>query len=936
MSSPPARSSWPQGRRTVLTNRRAERSALDRLAEDVRGGQSRALVVSGEPGVGKTALLDYLAQQAHGCRVAHIVGVQSEMELAYAGLHQLCARMLDYAEAIPGPQRDVLYTAFGLAAGPPPDPFLIGLAVLSLLSEAARERPLICLVDDLQWLDQASARAMGFTARRLAADPIGLIFGSRVPGGELAGLAELKVEGLRDEDARALLDSALAGPLDAQVRDLLVAETRGNPLALLELPRGLTPAELAGGFGLLGAESLAGQIEGSFTRQLDGLPDPTRRLLQLTAADPSGNRPLIWRAADRLGIPIQAEAPAVAAGLVEFGVGVRFRHPLVRSAAYRSATLEERRQLHAALAEVTDPLADPDRRAWHRAQASAGPDEEVATELERSAGRAQARGGLAASAAFAERAAALTPEPAHRVRRLLVAARVKRGAGALDAALGLLVDAQAGPLDALGTAEVEHLRGQIMLERRHASEAAERLARAAQQFEPLNLRQARQTHLEALGAAIWAGDLDRPGMIQAAAEAARDAPALPGPPRPADVLLDAFATRLTRGYQTAAPIMARALDMILRLAPAPGVDVNDMLWLTGARAGGVLTLELWDADSLEALAVRQVEMARTAGALVHLQFALNFLTTARILAGELDSAAGLLAEEGMIAEATGNPPVAYTAMTIAAWRGQEPEATALIDGAVRDASAGGMGRMVNFADQATAVLCNGLGRYEAARQAAWRAFERDQIGCGPFIVAELAEAASRTGDRQAVTAALDWLSGQTRATGTDWALGMQARLQALLSDGDAAEDHYRESIRRLASTRVHTERARAHLLYGEWLRRGGRRSDAREQLRTAHEMLEAMGLEAFAERARRELIATGETVRKRSMENTTQLTSQEALIARLARDGRTNPAIGTQLFLSTRTVEWHLRKVFSKLGISSRRELADALGKLAEDGSAAR
>ncbi len=915
-----------------LTDRRRERGALDRLVEDVRSGESRALVVSGEPGMGKTVLLDYLASQARECRVTRIAGVQSEMELAYAGLHQLCGRMLDHADAIPAPQRNVLHTAFGLAVGPPPEPFLIGLAVLSLLSEAARERPLICLIDDLQWLDQASAQAMGFTARRIAADPIGLVFGSRVPGSELAGLPELKVEGLRDDDARALLDSALAGPLDRQVRDLLVAETRGNPLALLELPRGLTPAELAGGFGLPGAESLTGRIESSFTRQLEGLPDPTRRLLQLAAADPSGNRSMIWRAAERLGIPIQAEAPAVAAGLVEFGAGVRFRHPLVRSAAYRSATLPERQELHAALAEVTDPLADPDRRAWHRAQASAGPDEEVATELERSAGRAQARGGLAASAAFAERAAALTPAPARRVRRLLVAARGKRAAGALDAALELLAEAQAGPLDALGTAEVEHLRGQITLERRRGLEAAQQLASAARQLEPLNVKLARQTHLEALGAAIWAGDLDRPGMILQTAEAARDAPSLPGPPRPVDVLLDAFAIRLTQGYKAAAPVMARALDMILNLAPVSGIEINDWLWLTGARAGGILALELWDADSLQALAARQVQTARTAGALVHLQFALNFLTTTHMLAGELDIAASLLAEERMIAEATGNPPVAYTAMTIAAWRGREREASELIGGARREASAGGMGRLVNFADQATAVLFNGLGRYDAAYEAASRAFERDQIGCGPFIVAELAEAASRTGDIPAVTAALEWLAGQTRATTADWALGIQARIRALLGDGQDTEDWYRESIERLGHTRVRTELARTHLLYGEWLRREGRRADAREQLRTAQEMLDGMGLEAFAERARRELVATGETARKRSVESAAMLTAQEGLIARLAGDGRSNSEIGTQLFLSTRTVEWHLRKVFSKLGISSRRELDRTLGQLRQDG----
>ena len=394
-----------RSRATGLTGRRDECGVLDRLADAVRSGESRALVVRGDAGVGKSVLLDYLAGRASGsgCRVVRVVGVQSEMELAFAGLHQLCAPMLGRAERLPVPQRDALRTAFGMAAGPPPDRFLVGLAVLSLLSEAAGDRPLVCLIDDEQWLDQASAQALGFAARRLAADSVALVFAARDLGAELAGLPELEVTGLADSDARALLASALAGPLDARVADLIVAETGGNPLALLELPRGLGPAELAGGFGLPGAAPLAGRIEDSFVRQLEALPPESLQLVQLAAADPAGDRALVGRAAGRLGIPVQAADPAAEAGLVEFSSRVRFRHPLARSAAYRSASVSDRRQMHAALAEVTDPIADPDRRAWHRAQAAAGPDEQIAAELERSAGRAQARGGLAAAAAFLER-----------------------------------------------------------------------------------------------------------------------------------------------------------------------------------------------------------------------------------------------------------------------------------------------------------------------------------------------------------------------------------------------------------------------------------------------------------------------------------------------------------------------------------------------------
>src|SRR5216683_434701 len=480
-----------------LTDRLRERGVLDRFVAGVRAGEGRALVVRGEPGVGKTVLLDYLAGRASGCRIARAVGVQSEMELAFAGLHQLCAPMLSRAERLPVPQREALRTAFGIAAGPPPDRFLVGLAVLSLLSGAAGERPLVCLVDDEQWLDRASAQALGFAARRLAADPVGLVFAAREPGPELTGLPELEVRGLRDDDARALLASALAGPLDARVRDLIIAETRGNPLAMLELPRGLTPAELAGGFGLPGAVPLAGRIEDSFVRQLEALPDQTRRLLLLAAADPSGDASLVWRAAERLGIPVQAAAPAKEAGLVEFGGRVRFRHPLVRSAAYRSSSFSDRQQMHAVLAEVTDPQSDPDRRAWHRAQAAAGPDEEVAAELERSAGRAQARGGLAAAAAFLERSVLLTADPARHAERALAAAQASLQAGAFGKAQDLLATAEAGPLDELQRARIDLLRGQIAFAAGPGSDAPLLLLKAARRLEPLNLDLARKACVEA-------------------------------------------------------------------------------------------------------------------------------------------------------------------------------------------------------------------------------------------------------------------------------------------------------------------------------------------------------------------------------------------------------------------------------------------------------
>jgi DNA-binding CsgD family transcriptional regulator len=903
------------GRTPALVGRRGERDLLDRLIEVVRGGESRALVVRGEPGMGKTALLDYVVEQASGCRVVRAAGVQSEMELAFATLHQLLAPMLEHLEHLPVPQREALRTAFGVSAGPAPDRFLVALAVLGLLSDVAEERPLICLVDDEQWLDRASAQVLAFVARRLGAESVGLVFAARGTSDDLTGVPELVVEGLHERDARALLDSVLTWPLDARVRDQILSETRGNPLALLELVRGLTPAELAGGFGLPGALPLSGRIEASFRRRLDALPAKTRRLMQLAAADPVGEPLLVWRAAERLGIPAEAAEPAGEAGLLEFGSRVRFRHPLVRSAAYRSASLQERRDVHRALAEATDPEIDPDRHAWHDAQATTGHDEHVAEELERAAGRAQARGGLAAAAAFLERAAMLTPEPARRAQRLLAAARTKHEAGALDEALGLLVAVEAGPLSARRTAEVEHLRGQIALEQQRGADAGRLLVSAAKRLEPLDAALARETHLEALAAAV-ANDLEIPGGVLAAAEAVRTAPPGPDPPRPVDVLLDAFALRLTEGYAAAAPTLTRALALLL------GSEVtNDAggrwLWLAGGRTSTIVALELWDAEAFHALAARQAQFARDTGALVRLQFALSFLAKSYLLAGELTMVALTIEEDRVIAEATGNPMLRSAQMTLAAWCGHEAFASELIDATSQEATAHGW--IAN--SYASAVLYNGLGRHDVARDAAWQAFERDPLGAGPLIVPELAEAASRSGDVELVEAALEWLSERTRMTPAEWALGIEGRVRAMLSEGEAAESLYLESIAHLGRTRVRVELARAYLLYGEWLRRESRRVDAREQLRTAHEMLVTMGVDAFADRARRELLATGETARKRTVETRDALTPQEAQIARLARDGLSNPEIGTRLFISPRTVKYHLRKVFLKLDITSRNEL---------------
>jgi DNA-binding CsgD family transcriptional regulator len=887
---------------------------LDAFLDAVRAGEGRALVLRGEAGVGKTALLEYLAARASGCRVLRVAGVQSEMELAFAGLHQLVLPVLDGLEPVPEPQRDALWTAFGIRTGPAPDRFLIALAVLSVLSDAAGAQPLLCLVDDEQWLDRTSVQALAFVARRLGADPVGLVFASRLPSAELAEVPALQIDGLGDADARVLLDAVLSAPVDPRVREQIVREAGGNPLALVELPRSVTPAELAGGFVVPGAMSMAGGLEERFARRVRSLPASTRRLLLVAAADPIGEPSLVWAAAGRLGIGAEVLAPAVEAGVVEFGARVRFRHPLVRSAVYWAASVRERQDVHRVLAEVTDPETDPDRRAWHRAQAAAGPDEAVAAELERSADRARARGGIAAAAAFREKAAMVTPAPERRARRLLAAARAKRDAGALEGALGLLDAAEAGPPDARRSAEVRCQRGQIALEQHRGGEAARLLLGAARQLAPFDPGLARETYLDALVAALWAGD---PARVLAAAGAMSSAPAAPRPEQFADVLLDGLARRVTEGYSSAAAVLGRALAMALD----EGVETGAPVQFTDIRPVAMAALELWDADAWFRVVSRRVQAARKAGALVQLRLALNHYAGTRILVGEFGAAELAIEQQRLIAEGSGNTPTGHHRLLLAAWRGQQSVACEQLPDQTRRAGTLGVGRLAALVAVADAVRANALGHHRAACEAVWPAFQRDDVGYGPLIVPELAEAASRVGDHARVEAVLAWLAERTRVTPTAWVLGVEARVRALAGAGDDTEDRYRESIAHLGHTPARVELARSHLLYGEWLRRANRRVDARGQLRTAHEMFASMGAEAFAERTRRELLATGATARRRTVPTSDRLTAQEQQIASLARDGLSNPEIAARLFISPRTVQYHLGKVFAKLGIRSRAQL---------------
>jgi DNA-binding CsgD family transcriptional regulator len=899
-----------------LLGRQREREVLGRLLNDARGGDGGVLVVHGEPGVGKTALLEWTAEEGRQLRVLRTVGVEGEMELPFAALQQLCSPILDRSERLPDPQRDALSVAFGLSAGQAPNPFLVGLAALGLLSEASEERPLLCVVDDAQWLDRASARALAFVARRLLAEKIAFVFATRELGDALAGLPELRVEPLGRRDARTLLESVLPARLDERVLDRIVLETRGNPLALLELPRGLTPTQLAGGFGLPVAVPLSASIEESFTRRLARLPGNARRLLLVAASDPVGDTALVWRAARQLGIPESVVEAVEAEDLLEFGGRVVFRHPLVRSAVYGAAGLKERRAVHRALAEATDPEIDPDRRAWHRAQAASMPDEDVAAELERSAGRAQARGGLAAVAAFLERAAALTPEPTHRAQRLLAAASAKHDAGDLEAALGLLEGVEVGVLDELGRARVDLLRGRIALEQRRSGAAGSLFLGAARRLEPLDPELARETYLETL-AGVMSSDVEVVGGATAVAAAARAAPTGTAPTRTVDVLLDAFAIRLTDGYAAAAPTLARALELLLAMAVSDE-DVGRRLSVSSTRNSNIVALEMWDDEALHLLAIRQVQAARETGALVHLQFALSFLARSHMLAGDLTAASLMIDEARLIAGAAGNPALVNAPMILAAWRGHEAQASELIDATSEEAAA----RRWTSNNYARSVLYNGLGHHDAARDAAWEAFQPDPIGYGPYLVPELAEAASRTGDRALLESALEWLSERTGVISSGWAIGIEARVRALLSEGEVAESMYRESIAHLAGTRVRLELARTQLLYGEWLRRERRRLDAREHLRTALDAFTSMGSEAFARRAERELLATGERARKRTVDTLDQLTPQEEQVARLAAKGTTNREIAAQLFITQSTVEYHLRKAFRKLDVKSRTQLA--------------
>ncbi|WP_328321499.1 AAA family ATPase [Kribbella sp. NBC_00382] len=911
-----------------LLGREAEIAQLQELLRSAQAGRSAVLVVRGGAGVGKSAVLDQVVDGAKGLRVLRALGIESEMELAFAALHQLCAPLLSRLPELPAPQRAALETVFGTSTGTPPDRFMVGLAVLSLISLAADEQPMCCVVDDAQWLDRASAQVLGFVARRLLAEPIAFVFGTRQPGDELLGLPQLELSGLRDSDARALLDATTRARLDHRIRDQLVAEARGNPLALVELPRGLTTTQLAGGLGLLTSGSVPGRIEESFRRRVEELAPGARMLLLIAAADPVGDPALTWRAAERLGVEVGAVLDGGTDGLLSIDERIRFRHPLVRSAVYGSASPADRRTVHLALAEVTDPRRDPDRRAWHLAAAAAGPDEAVAAELERSAERAQARGGLAATAAFLQRAVALTTDVERRADRAVAAARASLHAADLDAARRFAEIAAEDAQDEFQGAQALLVRSQIAFAGGLNNEALPLLLEAARRLEPFDMAFARETYLVAWGsAALIAADRDSLEKISRAVVAL---PPVIGDPRPLDLVLDGCARLVTAGRVVAIPLLQEAAKTIAEL---PARDV--LTW--GWQASGV-SAAIWDDEFMRSMYTREVQLVRAAGALTELPIHLISLGVAVIWTGDFAAADAIVGEGDLAAAATGTSLAPNAKLMLSALRGKEAEAIPLITTTIEQAGAARQLMGVTCANWAAAVLYNGLARYEQALQAAEVCTRIGELWVSVWVLPELVEAAARIGSGDVARFALARLADATEPCGTDWALGMLARSRALLADDESAAKLYDESVERLGRTRLRPELARAYLLYGEWSRRTGRREDARDRLRTAYEMFVSIGMEGFAERARRELLAMGETVRGPAAPSVAvELTPQEQQVALMVRAGLSNPEVGARLFLSPRTVEWHLRKVFVKLSISSRRQLRDALREAdwAPDDSAA-
>jgi DNA-binding CsgD family transcriptional regulator len=904
----------------MLIGRRDESDALERVLGQAQRGQGEAVIVLGEAGIGKTALIDGVVASASDFRVLCSTGNEVEMELPFASLQRLCSSVLDRLTGLPEPQSRALNVAFGLASGDPPDRLIVGVALVNLLGQLATERTVVCVLDDAQWIDQASAQAITFAARRASGMSVSFLFGARVLTKELQGIPTMFLDGLRDDNARELVNSALMHRMDEHVLERLVVEAHGNPLALLELPRSLSPAQMGGGFGLPVSVPLRGRIEESFRRRLRRLPPPSRQLLLVAAAEPTGESTLIWRAAELLGIPESAADPPKAERLLDLSAGIVFRHPLVRSAVYSAASGLDRRQVHHALAEATDPIVDPDRRAWHRAQSTARPDENIALELEVSAERAQSRGGFAAAAAFLERSTELTPNMKLKAERALRAADAKRVAGDLDAALGLANIAQRGPLDNYQRARLDVLRAQTLFALHRGNEAPPLLLQAAYRLEPLDPNGARETYLTALIAALFAGRFSRGASADDVARAAHTSPRPAGPLRASDLLLGGLALLITEGPIAGTPAMRRALEAF-RSDEVSSEEQLRWSWLAGRAAG-----HIWDYENWDYLTARQVVVARDVGALNVLPLTLSTRAGLKLFAGEIEAAESLMEQVQSFADVIDTQTVPYAGLTVAAFRGDESKVLSLLSETHQDLIERGEGVGVTLAQWATAVLYNGLAQYDRAFVSAGQVLEMpNEFWFLPWVAVEMIEAASRTGNRVQAVSALTRLAEGTTASGTDWAGSIEARCRALLADGHAAETLYQEAIDRVTNTPMRWDLARARLVYGEWLRRDRRTKEAREQLREAEALFSDFGARAFADRARVERLATGEHARKRSPATRFDLTPQESQISRMVAQGSTNREIASKLFISASTVEYHLHKIFRKLGVRSRAQLTQRL-----------
>jgi DNA-binding CsgD family transcriptional regulator len=911
---------------STLVDRNRERQAIDTILDAARDGLSGSLVLRGAAGMGKTSLLRYVTTAGADFTQLTVAGIGSESDFAFAGLQRLLLPVIDQRSSLPAVQREGLEVALGLSSGASKNPFLLGLGVLTILAAVATDRPLLCEVDDAQWLDNETLEALAFVARRLQAEGVAMFFAFRDDGEAMSALDDLEaiqVDGLATHDALILLNRSALSPVDPTIANRIVNETQGCPLALVEVPRELSADELAGLAVLSEPLPLGRRLEAHFLRRIRSLPADAQTLMVIIAADASGDEGAIRRAAARLDIPLMAAESAVDADLMERASWTTFRHPLIRSAVYGGASSALRRNVHGALADATNRSEAPDRYAWHRAASASEPDELIAVDLEAAAARARDRGGYASEATFRTRAAELTPGPSDRSRRMLDAAQAALTAGLRERAILLIDEAlkqEASPSPLL-LAQAQRLRAGCDSFTLPGGAAAVHLA-VARSLEDLDVRLARDTYIEALQATVISAQLTSgtsPGEVAHAALSA---------PRPdndqltlADAMLDGFATRLASGSNESIPLFRAALDTLSEDEVAPtGRTLWAMLVQTAA-------LEVWDAVGYRRALDLLEQSQRARGELDSLRITLLALCRSEMWNGRFGAAEAYRAEVGAIAAAIeGEGPIAdmfvMLSVHLLAWQGREAEvreAVSILTGEFAVAIGAGAG--VNVARLALATLENGLRHYGEALTAASPLFDDDIPPDGNLILPEIVEAGVRSGNNSVAAAALDRLDERARISGTPWAFGLLARSRALLAADDDAEALYMEAIEQLDGSPVAAESARAHLLYGEWLRRQKRRIDARRELRTAHQLFSTMGARAFEERARLELAATGAHARERSAVTALDLTPQESQIARLAARGDSNAEIASKLYISPNTVDYHLRKVYRKLALRSRRDL---------------